>query len=119
MTRPISEMTRAELVGEVVRLQQRNADLEAQVERLRTACQIAFQTPLDEHYSKGVNVALCHAIESTAETSLARLIAEKQAEALDDAAEEFEAEGIHLVAAQALRHSAYELRRQAEESDHG
>jgi phage shock protein A len=46
-------------------------------------------------------------------TSLARLIAEKQAEALDDAAEAFEIEGRHIAAAQALRCSGAELRRQA------
>lgn len=82
MDKPLSEMSWSELIDETVKLQQRNAALAAQVERLRTACQIAFQTPLDEHYSKGVNVALCHAIESTAETSLARLKAEAKGELL-------------------------------------
>ena len=37
MTRPISGKTRAELVDEVVRLQQRNADLSAHVKRLYEA----------------------------------------------------------------------------------
>ena len=61
--------------------QERDA-LAAHVERLRNACQMAFQTPLDEHYSKGVNVALHHAIESTGENNLARRDLIKQAEAL-------------------------------------
>jgi hypothetical protein len=55
-------------------------------------------------------------INQSPATSLARVKAQGQAEALDDAAEAFELEGCHIAAAQALRRSATELRRQAEEN---
>ena len=55
----------ARLTELVTQLEQERDALAVYVERLRNACQMAFQTPLDEHYSKGVNVALHHAIEST------------------------------------------------------
>lgn len=68
-------------------LQQERDALAEHVERLRNACQMAFQTPLDEHYSKGVNVALHHAIESTGENNLTRRDLIKQSEGLRLAAD--------------------------------
>lgn len=69
-------------------LQQERDALAEHVERLRNACQMAFQTPLDEHYSKGVNVALHHAIESTGENNLTRRDLIKQAEGAEMVSED-------------------------------
>lgn len=37
----------------------------AENEQLRAACQLAYQTPLDEYYSRGVNVALHKALHGS------------------------------------------------------
>lgn len=87
--------------------------LAAHVERLRNACQMAFQTPLNEHYSKGVNVALFHAIESTAENNRKRRDLIKQAEALEEFAEGLPKFG-HMGVEKALLIKSRALRRQAE-----
>src|SRR5690554_3381741 len=82
--------------------------LVAHVERLRKAALDAIP------YLPGgeIKAELRDAYDDTPETSLARLKAKWQAEVLDDAAEAFEIEGCHIAAAQALRCSATELRRQ-------
>ena len=84
----------ARLTELVAQLEQERDALAVHVERLRNACQMAFQTPLDEHYSKGVNVALHHAIESTGENNLTRRDLIKQAEGLRLAADFIEQKAI-------------------------
>ncbi|PHS59675.1 MAG: hypothetical protein COB03_02205 [Alteromonas sp.] len=103
----------ARLTELVTQLEQERDALAVYVERLRNACQMAFQTPLDEHYSKGVNVALHHAIESTGENNLARRDLIKQAEALEEFAEGLPKFG-HMGVEKALLIKSRALRRQAE-----
>lgn len=103
------------------KIEQERDALAAHVERLRNACQMAFQTPLDEHYSKGVNVALHHAIESTGENNLDRRDTLKQAEGWEQAAHVIEimecpkgAQFFREGVVNHLRYKAEKMRRQAE-----
>lgn len=109
MTRPISEMTRAELVDEVVRLQQRNADLAAHVERQRETLQwIWDKVNLGGWAHERVKTALA----DTPDTSLARLKAQWQAEALQELYNTWKGEGMMRVGA--LLDKAIELQEEAE-----
>lgn len=119
MTKPLSEMTRSELVDACIKGQQRSADLAAHVEAAKGIMHRLIET---ECYMRGPRPPAVQEyldwVYAEPATTLARLKAEWQAEALERCAKGVAAckpgatpRGISI----SIKMEAEELRRQAEE----